>query len=248
MAIPYRRPKHPPGHMFSRPLPQAARGWGLGLEPTTSRRRCNGDCLIIAYLSLFARCRTFSIGGLTMSEHQIVVTELDKYHLAPIRPSIADFIHNVAGRILRPGLRPILDIAPQDHAGASPHFPPEAHVETRDINPAAGCAGTGDTCRLNFHISSSRCNPIVRTEVLEHNLQPFDAVRELRRTSRTDGVQALTLRKGEVPKHLSMPPADRSPERRSPNEAPGAQLPATSQTTPLPARYRRPRMPPRSDN
>jgi SAM-dependent methyltransferase len=122
----------------------------------------------------------------------IVVSEMDKHHLALIRQNVAGFVQTLAQRWVNPDLRLVLDVAPQDYAGARPFFPPEVLVETLDINPAAGCTYTGDICHVNPQVASSRYDLVVCTEVLEHTLQPFDAVRELRRMLKPGGILALT--------------------------------------------------------
>jgi SAM-dependent methyltransferase len=127
-----------------------------------------------------------------MSDNPIVVSEMDKQHLALIRQNVAGFIANVARQVPTRESCRVLDIAPQDHAGARPHFPPEVVVETLDINPAAGCTYTGDICHPNPQIVSSKYDLIVCTEVLEHTLQPFDAIREMRRMLKPGGILALT--------------------------------------------------------
>ena len=85
-----------------------------------------------------------------------------------------------------PGL--LLDIAPQDHAGAQPFFPSSVKCETLDINPRAGCTYTGDICVLNRRIPCGRFDYIVCTEVLEHTLRPFDAAAELHRLLKPGGL------------------------------------------------------------
>ena len=140
--------------------------------------------------------RDFGVRGHTSLYMEVAaepaISELDTRHLALIRQNVVDFVRTVARRFLSPDLRLILDVAPQDHAGARPHFPAEVRVETLDINPAAGSTYTGDICRFNPHIPSCRYDLIICTEVLEHTLQPFDAVGEIRRMLRPGGVLALS--------------------------------------------------------
>jgi SAM-dependent methyltransferase len=127
-----------------------------------------------------------------MPEPPIIVSEMDKNHLASIRRSVVSFIQAVAREPRHQGIRLVLDIAPQDYAGARPHFPPEVQVETFDLNPDAGCTFTGDICQMNPQVPSSRYDLIVCTEVLEHTLQPFDAVKEMRRMLKPGGTLALS--------------------------------------------------------
>jgi SAM-dependent methyltransferase len=69
----------------------------------------------------------------------------------------------------------LLDVAPQDHAGAAPFFPGQ-RIETLDIDPRSGATYVADLCRCQGAIASDRFDYVVCTEVLEHTLQPFDAV------------------------------------------------------------------------
>ena len=85
------------------------------------------------------------------------------------------------------GAARLLDIAPQDHEGARPHFPAEVAIETLDIDPLSGCTHIGDICRPVPSIEDGRFDYVVCTEVLEHVLQPFDAVAQIRRMLRPGG-------------------------------------------------------------
>jgi SAM-dependent methyltransferase len=92
-----------------------------------------------------------------------------------------------------PGPRLLLDIAPQVHEGARPFFPPEVSIETFDIDPMSGCTYIGDICRHNAAIPDARFDMVVCTEVLEHTLQPFDAVREIHRVLKPGGQLFLSV-------------------------------------------------------
>jgi SAM-dependent methyltransferase len=120
----------------------------------------------------------------------VTVSEMDIQHLAAIRANIVDFMRRCAQTYGRPGR--LLDIAPQDHEGARPYFPPSVTVETLDINPQAGCTYVGDICRRNDIIPSGRFDFIVCTEVLEHVLQPFEAAKELWRLLSPGGLLFVT--------------------------------------------------------
>lgn len=108
-----------------------------------------------------------------------IVSSLDVQYLAAIRQNVRDFMARSAGRYARPGL--LLDIAPQDHEGARPFFPDIVEIETLDIDPSAGCTYTGDICHPNDAIADGRFDFVVCTEVLEHTLHPFNAVKEIHR-------------------------------------------------------------------
>jgi len=75
----------------------------------------------------------------------------------------------------------LLDIAPQDHEGAKPYFPPDIQIESFDIDTESGADIIGDICQINSCVAPSSYNFIVCTEVLEHVRQPFFAVTEIER-------------------------------------------------------------------
>jgi SAM-dependent methyltransferase len=82
----------------------------------------------------------------------------------------------------------LLDLAPQDHEGARPFFPDYITVKTLDINPKSGCDFIADICQHNAQIPGSSFDFVVCTEVLEHTLNPFDAVREIKRLLKPGGL------------------------------------------------------------
>jgi SAM-dependent methyltransferase len=117
----------------------------------------------------------------------VIVSELDKRILAIIRSNIVSFMKHCSSTYAKaPGF--LLDIAPQDHEGARPFFADSIAVRTLDINPLSGCDYIADVCKYNDQIQDSSFDFIVCTEVLEHTLNPFDAVREIRRLLRPGGL------------------------------------------------------------
>ncbi len=115
------------------------------------------------------------------------VSRLDEDHLAVIRKNVVDFLKEVASvYAVRPGK--LLDIAPQVHEGARPFFPETIVVETLDIDPNSGCTYTGDICEHNEFLSDRSYDYVVCTEVLEHTLKPFDAVQEIWRILKPEGL------------------------------------------------------------
>ncbi len=128
---------------------------------------------------------------MTGPKPRIQVAPMDVDHLARLRANIARFLTDAAAvHAARPCL--VLDVAPQDNGGARPFLPDHAAIETLDIDPAAGCTWTADLCRTNPQIPDMRFDLVVCTEVLEHTLQPFAAIAELRRVMKPGAVLLLS--------------------------------------------------------
>jgi SAM-dependent methyltransferase len=127
----------------------------------------------------------------------MIVTErytpaaMDIDHLATIRASVDSFQRAAIARWVTAG-SVVLDVAPQDHVGVRPLLPVGALLETLDLDPAAGATYTADLCERNDHVPAERFDCVFCTEVLEHTLQPFDAVTELYRVLRPGGRLVLS--------------------------------------------------------
>ena len=128
-----------------------------------------------------------------MTDNHAVVSEMDKEHLTLIRENVIRFLKRAAVEYRVPGGGRLLDIAPQDYEGARPFFGGTMAVDTLDINPQSGCTYIGEVCRLNKQIADGSYDVVVCTEVLEHTLQPFDAVQEIWRILRPGGILAISV-------------------------------------------------------
>ncbi|HVM40071.1 MAG TPA: methyltransferase domain-containing protein, partial [Acidimicrobiia bacterium] len=119
------------------------------------------------------------------------IAEVDVRHLAALRENVSRFVAECGRRYDGPD-RLVLDVAPQDHEGAAPYFA-QATVETLDIHPDSGADYVADLCANNEAvIPSGRFDCVVCTEVLEHTLQPFDAVDEIERVLKPGGVALVS--------------------------------------------------------
>lgn len=126
-----------------------------------------------------------------MTEVQKEVAEIDKKYFKLLREDVSDFIKSAGEKYDKEGIM-VLDVAPQDHEGAKPHFP-KATVETLDLSPEAGTTYVADLCKDNRDVvPSGRFDVIVCTEVLEHTLQPFDAVNEMMRMLKPGGIALVS--------------------------------------------------------
>lgn len=119
------------------------------------------------------------------------ISKIDIEHLKIIRKNISNFIKNCGKRYDKKGF--LLDIAPQIHEGAAPFFK-KAKVHTFDINAKSGAMFIADICKNNKKlIPDNFYDFVVCTEVLEHTLNPFSAVEEMKRILKKNGLLFLSV-------------------------------------------------------
>lgn len=112
---------------------------------------------------------------------------MDEAHLQAIRQNVSDFITRCGETYDRENAT-VLDIAPQIHEGAAPYFK-KAKVETLDIDPNSKATYIADITANNAKlIANGHFDYIVCTEVLEHTVQPFAAVKEITRILKPRGL------------------------------------------------------------
>lgn len=115
------------------------------------------------------------------------VSPMDVDHLQKLRDNVNQFIKACGERYDKEGGL-LLDVAPDEHEGAAPFFR-KTTVETLNIDQASGATYVADLCVNNEGvIPASRFDFVVCTEVLEHTLQPFDAVKEIERVLKPGGL------------------------------------------------------------
>jgi SAM-dependent methyltransferase len=111
------------------------------------------------------------------------VSDTDKAHFGLLRAFVARFMEDSAVRFPAPlpGAL-LLDIAPQDHAGAKPFLATGWTIHTADLEASANPTHVMDiTVDNSATVPSSTYSAVVCTEVLEHTAQPFNGMRELAR-------------------------------------------------------------------
>ena len=119
----------------------------------------------------------------------VVVSEFDKEAYNIIRKSVSSFLEGMAKKYDREGIL-VLDIAPQIHEGAKAHFK-KAKVSTLDIDSNSGTNYISDITKYNKFLSNEMFDIIICTEVLEHTLDPFSAVKEIYRLLKLGGYFAF---------------------------------------------------------
>lgn len=122
----------------------------------------------------------------------LVPSQMDVSHLAAIRKNVVEFMAYASDKYGRTTGR-LLDIAPQIHEGATPFFKDFISIETLDIDPDANCTYTADITQYNAFIPDNYFDYIVCTEVLEHTLNPFDAMKEIYRILTNNGLLFLSV-------------------------------------------------------
>ncbi|AGB42131.1 methyltransferase family protein [Halobacteroides halobius DSM 5150] len=125
-------------------------------------------------------------------KEDVKVSQMDKEHLRLIRKNVSDFIEKCALKYDKQGTY-LLDIAPQDYEGAIAFFK-ETNVYTLDINPEAEADYTVDICQNSEElIDDNYFDYILCTEVLEHTLNPFSAIKEINRILKPGGLVFITV-------------------------------------------------------
>lgn len=120
---------------------------------------------------------------------QRIISEFDTDALQKIRKNVNDFLLTSAEKFTiknSPAL--LLDVAPQNHAGARPFFPDNIKIETLDIDRESGATYIADLCDCAESVGSNKFDFIVCTEVLEHTLNPFQAVENIFRMLKPNGL------------------------------------------------------------
>jgi SAM-dependent methyltransferase len=112
-------------------------------------------------------------------------SKFDEDILPITRTHINDFILNTSNKLSSETGR-LLEIGSQDRSVVKQCFK-NFTIDTFDIVDTYNPTYVGDLTKYNGNIDDSSYDVIVCLEVLEHTIQPFDAVAELRRMLKHDG-------------------------------------------------------------
>jgi ubiquinone/menaquinone biosynthesis C-methylase UbiE len=126
-----------------------------------------------------------------MTNDGIRVSQFDEECYLRIRENIRRFLKESAIKYDKEGIL-ILDIAPQIHEGGKTYFK-KAKIETLDIDPDSNATYIADITQYNSFIEDERYDIVICTEVLEHTLNPFAAVKEIHRLLKPSGILLLTV-------------------------------------------------------
>lgn len=119
------------------------------------------------------------------------VSKTDLIHLSQIRRNVQK-ASKKAGSLWGRRLGICLDIAPQVHEGARPFLSSRVIVKTLDINPSTKPDFVGDICAKNKKICKSCFDIVFCTEVLEHTINPFAAMVEIKRILKKGGMLVVS--------------------------------------------------------
>lgn len=122
-------------------------------------------------------------------DHKVHRIDIDG--LKKIRANVSALIKKGAEQYGSKTLK-VLDIAPGEHPGAGEWFK-LAQVETLDISYKTNPTYVADICKDNRNaLYSNSFGLVVCTEVIEHTLQPFDAIKEIHRVLKPGGILLLS--------------------------------------------------------
>jgi len=102
------------------------------------------------------------------------------------REHLSSFIKKVAKEYNHKGKK-LLEIGPQERSEVKSAFS-QCSIETLDIVTDYHPDIIGDITKYNAHISSGTYDIVTCLEVLEHTLNPFSAIEELRRITKHEGL------------------------------------------------------------
>ena len=112
----------------------------------------------------------------------------DTFEMA--RDHVNDFIKRCSLKISQTNMR-LLEVGPQKRSEVQKMFS-DCDIETLDIVSDYNPDIIGDLTKYNSHIKNSTYDIITCLEILEHTVNPFSAIEELRRILKHDGYLLLS--------------------------------------------------------
>jgi SAM-dependent methyltransferase len=115
----------------------------------------------------------------------ITPSKFDNDTFLATREHLNSFINRTAKTIGNTNSR-LLEIGPQDRSEVKNSFN-MCHIETLDLISDYNPDIVGDITKYNSHIEDSTYDIITCLEILEHTINPFSAINELRRICKHEG-------------------------------------------------------------
>ena len=106
------------------------------------------------------------------------------------RDHVNDFIKRCSLKISQTNMR-LLEVGPQKRSEVQKMFK-NCNIETLDLVSDYNPDIIGDLTKYNTHIKDSTYDIITCLEILEHTINPFSAIEELRRILKHDGYLLLS--------------------------------------------------------
>jgi SAM-dependent methyltransferase len=115
----------------------------------------------------------------------IIPSEFDNNVFSLTREHLNSFINRIAKQYGNNNDK-LLEIGPQDRSEVKTAFN-MCKIETLDLIPDYNPDIVGDITKYNFHIKDSTYDIITCLEILEHTINPFSAIEELKRITKHEG-------------------------------------------------------------
>lgn len=115
-----------------------------------------------------------------------IPSEFDNNTFLTCREHLNSFIKRTAEQHQKPG-DVLLEIGPQERSEVKLNFT-ACNIHTLDITEDYSPDIVGDLTQYNSHIKDSTYDIVTCLEVLEHTVNPFSAIEELRRITKDNGL------------------------------------------------------------
>jgi SAM-dependent methyltransferase len=119
-----------------------------------------------------------------------IPSEFDNNTFLTCREHLNSFIKRTAGQYQKPG-DVLLEVGPQERSEVKVNFT-LCDIHTLDVTQEYSPDIVGDLTQYNSHIQDSTYDIVTCLEVLEHTVNPFSAIAELRRITKDNGLILLS--------------------------------------------------------